>query len=372
MEKTIHFLIMYTMLVLSLFLFYKGRKHPASLMLGIYALVEVLTNGINSINLVAGGGFFYHHPYTHFIWKPLYCLWVPLFYLYFRHELSSAFRVSKKHWIHFFPFTAFLIYFLGIWIFKGNLFIRDQLYIKNSFVYNSVLAIDVTVKIQYLIYNVLMIGSLLSFEKDYRNQSKSVSSSRININWLRFIAYGYAFACLSNTIAFFARQQNMPEAPTINLISISYFFVFFFLIFFNTITRKPFEVILQSKNNTLSDSDLILLMDKIDHVMEKKALFLHPELNLQKIAGELNEKERQISHAINSIKNRNINDYINYFRVEHACRLLRENQNKAVFEIMYESGFNTKGAFNLAFKKMTGKTPSQFRKEYFRGEKAGN
>lgn len=368
MEKTIHFLIMYTMLVLSLFLFYKGRKHPASLMLGIYALVEVLTNGINSINLAAGGGFFYHHPYTHFIWKPLYCLWVPLFYLYFRHELSSEFRLARKHLIHFLPFIAFLLFFLGIWIFKGNIFIRDQLYIENSMVYNSVLAIDVTVKLQYLIYNVLMIGSLLKFEKSYRDQSKRNFAAQLNFNWLRFIAYGYAFACLTNTIAFFARQQDMVGADTINLISISYFFLFFFIIFFNTITRKTFDFGFQAKSNLLSDSELSSLMEKIDHSMEKKALYLHPELNLQKIAAALNEKDRQVSMAINSIKKRNIKDYINYFRVVHACRLLQTDKNKPVFEIMYESGFNTKGAFYLAFKKMTGKTPSQYRDDAFKTE----
>jgi AraC-like DNA-binding protein len=32
-----------------------------------------------------------------------------------------------------------------------------------------------------------------------------------------------------------------------------------------------------------------------------------------------------------------------------------------VFKVMYDSGFNTKGAFNLAFKKIMGKTPTQFR-----------
>jgi AraC-like DNA-binding protein len=32
-----------------------------------------------------------------------------------------------------------------------------------------------------------------------------------------------------------------------------------------------------------------------------------------------------------------------------------------VLEVMYESGFYTKSAFNLAFKKITGKTSTQFR-----------
>src|SRR5665647_237372 len=80
MEKTVHLLIMYTMLVLTLLLFHKGRKHPRSMMLAFYASVEVLTNGLNSLTLSGGYGFFDRFPVLHFIYKPLYCLWVPLFY----------------------------------------------------------------------------------------------------------------------------------------------------------------------------------------------------------------------------------------------------------------------------------------------------
>ena len=97
MEKTVHLLIMYTMLVLTLVLFHKGRKNPRSLVLALYALVEVLTNGLNSLTLSAGNGFFGQFPALHFIYKPLYCLWVPLFYFYVRYCFSSDYKVNKKH-----------------------------------------------------------------------------------------------------------------------------------------------------------------------------------------------------------------------------------------------------------------------------------
>jgi AraC-like DNA-binding protein len=90
-------------------------------------------------------------------------------------------------------------------------------------------------------------------------------------------------------------------------------------------------------------------------------MYLNPELTLEQIALTLNDKERNISQAINTLQHRNVNDYINNLRIEHACQLLLADKGKPVFEVMYESGFNTKGTFNLAFKKAVGKTPTQFR-----------
>jgi AraC-like DNA-binding protein len=356
MEKTVHLLIMYTMLVLTLLLFHKGRKHPPSLMLAIYASVEVLTNGLNSLTLSGGLGLFDQFPVLHFIYKPLYCLWVPLFYFYVRYCFSSGFKLNKKHLIHFIPFFAFLIFFLMIWILKGNHYIWENLYQPGTFLNNTAFAIDLTVKVQYLFYNFLTLRLLFHIEKKR-------TSTGVDIRWLRFIVYGYALGCLSGIANMVANLINSPIASLVNLISISYFFLFFFAIFYNTITHKLFSEVeeVKPKSGNMPSTDMQLLMKRIEELVAVQKMYLEPELNLQQIATALNEKERNISQAINTIQQRNLNDYINSLRIEHACQLLLADKEKPIFEVMYESGFNTKGAFNLAFKKTIGKTPTQYR-----------
>jgi AraC-like DNA-binding protein len=361
MEKTVHLLIMYTMLVLTLVLFHKGRKHPPSLMLAIYASVEVLTNGLNSLTLSGGYSFFDQFPVLHFIYKPLYCLWVPLFYFYVRYCFTPDFKLNKKHLIHLIPFFAFLVFFLMIWILKGNHYIWENLYQSNTFLNNTAFAVDLTVKVQYLFYNFLMISLLFQVEKQRNLQEQVVSSSGIEIHWLRFIVYGYALGSLSGIAVMVSDLVKSPAAPVINLVSISYFFLFFFAIFYHTITNKRFSDEVKPKQVQLPNTDMHLLMKRIEELMAGKKMFLEPELSLQQIAMALNEKERNISQAINTIQQRNLNDYINSLRIEYACRILLENKEKPIFEIMYESGFSTKGAFNLAFKKTIGKTPTQYR-----------
>jgi len=268
--------------------------------------------------------------------------------------------LQKKYLIHSIPFFSFLLFFLIIWITQGNGYIWENLYQPNTFLSNSTLAVDLVVKVQYLVYNFLMIKSLLHIEKN-RNLQQNSPSLGIEIRWLRFIVYGYALACLSGIAITVSVLMKSPTASVINLVSISYFFLFFFAIFYHTITNKNFSDEVKPKPIQLPNTEMQLLMKRIEELMAGKKMFLEPELTLQQIAFELNEKERNISQAINTILQRNVNDYLNSLRVKHACQLLLDHKEKPIFEIMYESGFNTKGAFNLAFKKITGKTPTQYR-----------
>jgi len=349
------------MLVLTLLLFHKGRKHQPGLMLAIYASVEVLTNGFNSLNMNAGIEFFNQFPFMHFIYKPLYCLWVPLFYFYFRYCYDSKFRLSKQHWAHFLPFGILMLLFSGTWLLLGNGYIRDNLYREKSFLFNAAFLIDLIVKIQYLYYNLLMIQSLWVLERLSKTDNHSIKNNSYSISWLRFIVYGYAIGSLGSILSFVFSMSGHILVPTISLIIISYYFLFFFAIFYQTISHRMDGKEETTKPKPTPDSEMLLLMQRIEELVLGKKMYLEPELSIRQIAIELHEKERSISHAINTIQNRNVNDYINSFRIEHACRLLANDKEKPVFEVMYDSGFNTKAAFNQVFKKITGETPTQYR-----------
>lgn len=53
-------------------------------------------------------------------------------------------------------------------------------------------------------------------------------------------------------------------------------------------------------------------------------------------------------------------DLVNNHRVEHAMQLL-ESTNLPVTEIMLQSGFQSIRSFNMVFRNLTGKTPSEYR-----------
>jgi len=53
-------------------------------------------------------------------------------------------------------------------------------------------------------------------------------------------------------------------------------------------------------------------------------------------------------------------DYVNQFRIEHACYLLRSSP-LPVLQIAYDCGFSSLRSFNRNFKQITGVTPSKYR-----------
>ena len=54
--------------------------------------------------------------------------------------------------------------------------------------------------------------------------------------------------------------------------------------------------------------------------------------------------------------------FVNEFRIVHATKLLAENPTN-ITDICFESGFNNFSHFNKLFKKFTGKSPLKYRNE---------
>jgi AraC-like DNA-binding protein len=98
--------------------------------------------------------------------------------------------------------------------------------------------------------------------------------------------------------------------------------------------------------------------------MESHKPWLESELTLDQLATRLSLKPKVLSQVINEIRGQNFFDFINRYRIEEAMRLLAHPKDEkiTVLEVLYEVGFNSKSSFNTLFKKYTGLTPTQFRK----------
>lgn len=106
-------------------------------------------------------------------------------------------------------------------------------------------------------------------------------------------------------------------------------------------------------------SNYILLLTKS---MTQDQLYLDVDLTLRNLAKHINIHPNQLSWLINDQYKKNFKEFINTYRVEHFKNLVNKASDKQLYLIglAYESGFNSKTAFNSFFKKHTGITPTQY------------
>lgn len=99
----------------------------------------------------------------------------------------------------------------------------------------------------------------------------------------------------------------------------------------------------------------------LDALMEKNALYRDMELNLVRLARKLGKTTRAVSRAVNRCHGVSVSQYVNGFRVKEAQRLLRDTEDSVV-QIALEAGFMTKSNFNREFLRVSGQSPSDWRR----------
>ena len=109
---------------------------------------------------------------------------------------------------------------------------------------------------------------------------------------------------------------------------------------------------------TEEDSEII---ERLTQLFEREGLHRNEELSLRKLSRRLGLPDRRVSNAVNRIRGVNLSQFVNDFRVGEAQKLL-VTTDKSVLEVSLEAGFATKSNFNREFSRVTGQTPSGWRK----------
>jgi AraC-like DNA-binding protein len=103
------------------------------------------------------------------------------------------------------------------------------------------------------------------------------------------------------------------------------------------------------------------LLQKLAEVMAHEKPFLNSGFSLPDLAQRLGTTVHILSQVINEGLEKSFFEMTASYRVEEAKTLLKEQRNIKVEEIADRVGYSSKSSFNNAFKKITGKTPSEFR-----------
>jgi len=104
------------------------------------------------------------------------------------------------------------------------------------------------------------------------------------------------------------------------------------------------------------------VLQKLHDAMETRQLYLSPKCTKHYLSEHTGIAAHRISGIINTYTDGTFTDFVNKYRVEHACRILQDNKNKRVKleAVRIDCGFGSKVNFYAAFRKFKGKTPAEY------------
>jgi len=232
--------------------------------------------------------------------------------------------------------------------------------------------VEWTMNLQIIHYMVACLNLINNYRKKVANYFSSLE--KISLSWLILVTGGFLLMWLIDLATFIlididTISYNVYQVLT--LISISINLLFVVVMFYKAVQSPQFLVNIIEENkiekyerSRLSKQEKENILNKTVHYFETEKPYLHPTLTIQDVAKAVGIHIRYISQVINEVLNTNFHDFVNSYRVGEAKDKLvnRTDRKKTILEILYESGFNSKTTFNIAFKKHTGITPSEYKR----------
>lgn len=390
--NTTESLLAFTPLLMSacfvfLLLFIKKKKNLSDILLNIFILFLAIIQ--LEFFLVSSGDKTFSLRLL-IIFTPAFQSLAILQYLYIK-SLSSLNPLTKKNWLHFTPPILSMLVLLIINMFFNSFIVTDTYW--NLLI---VLIIGGT-----LIINFIYIPkSLLVYKRHKKNSPELFSYSKgVDLKWMRLSIIGYILFFVS--IAFIEIVSFKGDHV---LMPVVYSLYLFYLII-NGLKQRPISDVLNSslnfqavhinyktreiqkeiqnkniseskdesneidelgkyKSSSLKDDEKIksIVNTLLKYLIETKA-YLNPKLNLMDVSKNLGINYKYISQAINLQLNKNFIRLISEYRVEEAKSLISdpEKDNLTLEAIGELCGFQSKSTFYSAFKKISGKTPMQFK-----------
>lgn len=118
-------------------------------------------------------------------------------------------------------------------------------------------------------------------------------------------------------------------------------------------------------NSGLNNEQIENISMSLDNIVRQEKPYLQPDLTISDLAAKLNCSRHHLSQVLNDHLKKTYYDYINQLRVEEAKQILSNpvHQHQKIATVAYDAGFNSLSTFNDVFRKLTGQTPSQYRKQ---------
>lgn len=304
--------------------------------------------------------------------EPVNYVLAPLSYLYISTSLTGRFK--KRQWWHFAPFFVYLVYVSVVFypqsdLVKFNAFRgsyhpempeMDIEYYGKWWWFEPKRWVNEAMLVQMLVYIVL------SFRLIYRYfQQENLpffSNQDRRLAWCRHQAFLFLTIIVVFVVIKLSFVHDLGDHLIAGHISFIIYAIMFSVIrrsvfFQETTERTPRKYEKSSLTTELQEATI----KKLKVIMETEKPFLQADFSLPMLAKQLGVSTHHLSQVLNEQLRQSFFDLVASYRVVEAKQLLCSKPPLKIEEIAEMVGYNSKSSFNTTFKKLTGKTPSEYR-----------
>ena len=368
------FVLVFQGLILSILLLLKSKINISYFFLGILLLITSYHRTTYTVGFMGWYDTFRNTKINYYLIS-LGLATGPLIYYYIKSVSFKDFKFKKKDLLHFIPALIYILVKLFIFAYDSTQAGFDQTQNGPAMQYmmeNTNVVLSTLFTIHLLVYLILSFRLYFKFRKILENQFSN--TYKLQLKWLMLFLICFSFLFIYNTL------QMITEGFILDLHwTQEWWYQFFSVViviylgvkgYFTPteniaqldISIPQFQAIKESKPKEIFEQKEAL--DALLQLVEKEQLYLDPNLSLQKLSRQSKIQIGQLSYIINKGTGQNFNDFINAYRVKDITKKLKSEKynHLSILAIALDAGFNSKATFNRVFKRLTGKSPSDFRK----------
>lgn len=331
-------------------------------------LLLVILLFMNVSNLWYAARLYLEVPYLTGIGRGTTLLIGPAIYLYVLSVVRPGFKLQWKHSLHLSGYMLGLILLVAQ---PSGANVSDAMQQVEAFLMNGIRTTPLVLT-RFALYALhlttyLFLSRRIVLSAEHTFSEDYLISKTSRIKWLRklnLVMIAIAVAVIWFFIDAMVTHYYSADANYINTLIYS---AFVYLIAYQALSDEKnlipdFKIKYQSGGKISKDKSL--LTEQLNILFNEQRIFVNPDLTQASVASMLEIPPHQFSALLNRELNKTFFELVNEYRVQAFIEVSKDHQfdHLSIMGKAQEVGFRSKSSFNTAFKKIKGKTPSDYLK----------
>lgn len=270
--------------------------------------------------------------------------------------------IKKFVYKHSLPFVVLIVLYIYYSVLYGSVYLYNLDDYYRNFFHPKVIIRSVAM-VFYAFELIYFSRIVLNQEQIYKQKLDTyfADNLRLQLVWVR---YYFFIALIIGVLVLISCFYSNHVALTV----FRAFYILFFIIF--GLRFIQYKHIYYHVEPALNDTEI----EKFDSTtnyqwttMKDKILnekyYLKENVTIEEMASRLKVGRTKLSTCINKEENMHFNLWINSLRIQDAKSLFKKQQELSILQVSEMVGYSEQSNFSKQFKKITGKSPSVWRKE---------